>query len=184
MFRKAIRSILRFVDEVKLVHEADNGIEALKMLEANTYDVVLLDINMPEMDGIECFKIIKDKWPQLKTIILTQHSESMFQTVFEDLGASGYLLKSTTEDEFIHAFQNIMKQPATEEVSQDDIELSKREKEVLGLVCLGFSSSEIADQLSLSLHTVKNHRKSIGQKLETTSRKEQIKWAQSNGLNF
>lgn len=195
MFRRAIVSTLKEMPYVGLILEAENGEIGLDRLDQYDVDVVLLDINMPKLDGIATFKIISEKYPKLKTIILTSYSESKMVRTLMGLGVSGYLLKSTTEDEFIEAFEAIV---FDNEIIYDEdlIELEEvfdesgsklltaRETEILTLICNQYNSKEISERLSLSTHTVNNHRKAINRKLGTTTLAGLIKWALQNGVSI
>lgn len=194
MFRSAIVSILEEMPYVTDIKEANNGVECLEILKKDLYDVVLLDINMPEKDGIETFKDIRAKWPKLTTIILTQYSDSKFSRTLLSLGVNGYLLKSTTEDEFTSSFEAIVFNH--ERVTSNDLEeyeipgidenepvLGKREIEVLALICQQYSSKEIADMLHVSLNTVNNHRKAIMKKTNSITIAGMVKWALENNIS-
>ncbi len=164
------------------------GDEALRCLPEWNPDVVLMDINMPGLSGIECTSRLKTRLPAVQILMVTVYGDS--ERVFQALqaGASGYLLKRTSPDELVAAIKDVMAggAPMTSEVARKVIDtfrrppptgipgasLSDRENEVLALVAQGYSNKEIADHLPLSYETVRTHLKNIYEKLHVRSRTE------------
>lgn len=188
LFRRAIKRLLNNIPFVMMCGEAENGSEAVNALEKQVYDIVLLDIQMPVMDGIEAAKIIRSKFPSCKIIVLTMSDSKMQMIEMLELGVSGYVLKNTDETELTDAIIRVSQGSSylskevddvwtlflgnklKNELSQsksDKIELSDREKEIIRMICRQLSTQEIADKLSLSYSTVNTHRYNIMKKLET-----------------
>ncbi len=180
--RDGIKTLLKNEQDMLVVAEANNGQEALNMLREHQIDVVLMDINMPGLDGLKTSAIIKDKYPLVKIITLTMYREmNMVEAMFKN-GAKAYLLKSCSKEELIEAikgvaagqeylendlredFANYIDKP----ISKDDYKgpsVSKREKEVLKLISEEFTTIEIAEKLFISVTTVETHRKNMLKKL-------------------
>ena len=194
IMRKAVVSLVKFLPYVENVYEAENGFLCIKHLSSTSVDVVLLDISMPLMNGIDCLRQIRTDWPDVKVIILTQFSDTKYYRTLMGLGASGYLLKSTTEPVFVDAFEQIVFKNITVispeietdlTVYDDDNQtklLGPRESEVLTLICQGLASNEVAKQLKISVHTVHNHRKAILAKINCNSTAALVQWAISHEM--
>ena len=192
MIRSALVSMFNTRAYIKNIHEASDGLICIKKLNQVYVDIVLLDISMPNMNGIECIKEIKQNWPRVKVIILTQFSDDKYYRTLTSLGADGYLLKSTTENILIKSFEEIVfenKKVVSLDVDInlalfDDTEvlLGARESQVLALICNGLKSHEIAENLNISIHTVNNHRKSILKKTGSSSTPALVNWAKKHGL--
>ena len=165
------------------------GEEALKQLPALQPDVVLMDINLPGMSGIECTLRLKECLPQLQVLMVTVHGDN--DRVFAALqaGASGYLLKRTTPGELLDAIADVVHggAPMTGEIARKVINafqrpapalaearLSRREEEILGLLTQGYANKEIADRLGVSFDTVRTHLRHIYEKLHVRSRTEAV----------
>lgn len=187
LYRKGIKRILSNIEFIKRCEEAENGMEAISMISKHPYDIVLLDLQMPVMDGVEAAGIIKERFPDCKIIILTMSDSKRQMIELLDMGVTGYVLKSTDENELTDAIVRVSEggQYLSKEVDDawtqflgnkskfelnnqktDKIELSEREKEIIRMICKQMSSQEIADKLSLSNNTVKTHRNHIMRKLE------------------
>ncbi|NLV89670.1 MAG: response regulator transcription factor [Tissierellia bacterium] len=181
--------MLGLYDNIFLVGEATNGKEALQVLEQSQVDLVLMDIRMPIMDGVEATKRIKEKYPNTKVLILTTFKEDEY--IFEGLknGADGYILKDISSEELVKAIEtvykgNVLLQPeiakkilgAIKEISpkkeKEDIRknLTKREYEIALLVGEGKTNKEISEILYISEGTVKNHLTNILDKLDLKDR--------------
>lgn len=197
--RTGLRLLLEAEDDISVVGEALNGLEAIKMVEMHHPDVVLMDIAMPEMDGLEATRQIKARWPEVKVLILTMHrSDEYFFEVLK-AGASGYILKGAETSDLIHAVRvvgrgEVFLYPALAQMLIDNFLkttrweegtgslLSRREKEILRLICEGCSTKEIADKLVVSLSTVHTHRSNIMEKLGVNNQHELIQYARQSGL--
>lgn len=192
MIRSALESMFKPLPYIREIHKASDGFLAIKHLTHVKIDVVLLDISMPNMNGIQCIKEIKQGWPETIVIILTQFSDGQYFETLMNMGAEGYLLKSTTEAELISAFHQIVfeqKPFVSESVAQishaenatNDV-LGEREVQILILICHGLKSHEISTNLNISIHTVHNHRKAILKKTNSPSTPALIQWAKDNKI--
>lgn len=191
LIREGLSMMLSLYDTVTIVGEAKNGREAIEYLENVDIDFILMDIRMPIMDGVEATKIIKDKYPKIKVLILTTFNEDKY--IFQGLknGADGYLLKDLSSEELVKAIEtvyqgNMLLQPSiakqminsihkkdeiTNKVNKDNFkELTKREYEIALLVGEGRSNKEISSKLFITEGTVKNHITKILDKLEIRDR--------------
>lgn len=173
IFRKGVILSLRQYTNIKFVAEADNGDELIEKLAEAEPDVVLCDLRMPQKDGIDTTKHITKNFPNIRVIILTMYEDERFVGHLMDCGAAGYLLKSTEPAEIKKAIVDVMRtgfylNPFVNRVLirknyskqkfnpslNSEVVLSDREKEVLTLVCMEFTASEIAQKLSVSTRTV------------------------------
>jgi len=196
IFRKGLRIVLNEMDEVKVIGEAQNGHESLEILKNQEADLVLMDIRMPVMDGIEATKKILEKYPRVKVIALTMFEEISYFNQMIEAGADGYLLKKTNKDELRRAITQVMsgesyfseefissvnrtQRPA---VRLATIELTEREQEVLELICKGMSNAEIARFLGVSARTVDGHRAHLLEKTGAKNSPHLVMFAIKNGL--
>jgi DNA-binding NarL/FixJ family response regulator len=185
--RKAILAMLEDDPYFDIVGQAKNGKEAIEMSQQLNPDIILMDIQMPELNGLEATKVIKEKSPFIKIIILSvsDNVADLFTAI--QYGAQGYLLKNMDPDEWLQYLHSVVegKSDATrgmagkllyqfrEKDLQDSSEaksLTRREKEILLLISEGISNKQIADQLFISENTVKNHLKNLLEKLELDNR--------------
>ncbi len=186
LFRKGMVSIVNAFENIQISIEANNGLELLKAIEKaeNIPDVILLDLSMPELNGVETTKILHQKYPTIKIIILSVYGEDRFVTHLMELGVNAYLFKNVEPNEvekaiwaviekdfyFNEAFLGAMKSRATGKkprlLIQDDIPstLTQRELDVLDLICKQLTAQEIADKLFISVRTVDGHRKNLLEK--------------------
>ena len=199
-FRQGISLFLDDNEEIKIKAEADNGQITLEIIDQDDdFDVVLMDLQMPKMDGIEATEKIKKKFPSIKVLILT--SFNSWNKVYEALkaGADGYVMKDSKPEELIAAIKAVnsggvyygaeVAAQLLKRVNQpsDDIEeliepLTERELEVLALLGRGLSNQEIADELVVSIKTVKTHVSNILTKLQADSRTQAAVFAIRRGL--
>jgi DNA-binding NarL/FixJ family response regulator len=188
--RESLTELLERAQSLNFVGAHPNGEEALKQIPAESPDVVLMDINLPRMNGIECVSRLKRSLPKIQVLMLTTYEES--DLIFDSLrkGASGYLLKNTTPMDLIQAIEQVhvggapmSMQIARKVVNhfqqikkpQSDMEqLTKREQEILALLAKGFLYKEIADQLGITLSTVRAHLHTVYEKLHVQSRTEAV----------
>lgn len=196
IIREGLKMMLSLSNDINIIGEAENGKELLALLPDKLPHIILMDIRMPEMDGVEATRIVKEKYPNIKVIILTTFNEDQY--IFNGLknGADGYLLKDAKSQEIILAVNtvyngNIMLNPeiatkvikAFNSMSVDTIntevkenciskleELTSREREIANLVKEGKSNKEISNALFIAEGTVKNHISNILNKLELDSR--------------
>jgi DNA-binding NarL/FixJ family response regulator len=198
--RAGLRLIIEAQPDLKVVGEVDNGSQAVQQVEKHCADIVIMDIAMPQLNGVEATKQIRTLCPTTEVIILSMHASA--KHIFRALkaGAKGYLLKGSASNEVVEAIravkvgQRYLSQKISEEVrgelnrqSLDRIEdpldrLSSREREVLQLVVEGKSSPEIAGHLHLSVKTVETYRYRVMQKLNLTDLPSLVKFAIQHGL--
>ena len=196
--REGIGSMLKKEADFKMVGEASNGLEAIEKARELLPDVVLMDLRMPEMDGVEAISRIKAEKPEVKFIILTTYSDDEY--IFKGIaaGARAYLLKDAPRDELFKAIRMVSRgesliQPVVASRVLDKLAelsrktpaadtLSDREIEVLRLMAGGQSNKDIADHLSITQSTVKTHITSIFQKLNVTTRTEAVTNALKKGI--
>lgn len=179
--RAGIKRILAMDKRIKIVGEAEDGKVALSLIQEYKPDLALLDINMPEIDGIELTKIVKNTLPEVIVIMLTAFED--YQNVERAIsaGADGYLSKDISPNFLIEAIHKailgervfsksilkVLEKPVSlsQEFENSNVTITKREQEILNYVALGKTSQEIADILGISVRTVQNHRANIMQKL-------------------
>ena len=173
MVREGLKRILELNGDIEVIDEADNGKDFIKKLKTVKPDIVLLDINMPEMNGIEVLEYLSKRKKTPKVLVLTVHNEIEYLTKAVDLGIDGYILKDSEAEELIKEVHFVYNgetfiQPSlipllnsrliAREFDQDKVnKLSDRETEVLKLVSVGMFNKEIAKKLGISERTVKNH---------------------------
>jgi len=196
--REGIGSMLKREPDFKIVGEATNGLEAIEKVHELSPDIVLMDLRMPELDGVEAMIRIRAEKPEVKFIILTTFSDDEY--IFRGIaaGARAYLLKDAPRAELFSAIRAVSKgesqiQPVVASRVLDKLAelskktpaaetLSERETEVLKLMAKGVSNKELADQLSITQSTVKTHITSIFQKLNVTTRTEAVTTALRKGI--
>ncbi len=199
MFREGIRSLLAGYDDIEILGEATDGKEAVEKTCQLAPQVVLMDIAMPVMGGLEATRRIQKECPNAKVLVLTQHEDSEYILSMIKVGAKGYISKTATASELVSAIRTVHKgesylypSAATALVEEylmrageekDEYErLTDREREILQLVAEGRTNREIADKLFISVKTVLRHRTNIMEKLGFHNRTELIKYAMSKGL--
>jgi len=199
LFRQGILNALNTCDFNKTIVEVGSGKEALLATESQTFDVVLMDINMPVMDGIECSKRLIKKVPEIKIIALTSFEDKWTIEQMIEIGAKGYLLKNISKSELEISIQSVyngkmffssdivgkMLQRSSEFMSKMNSisfdELHEREKSILKLIFEEYNSVEIAEKLNLSEHTINTYRKSLMAKTGAKNVVGLIKYAFKNG---
>lgn len=198
LMREGIKHLLEFDGSIEVIEEASDGIECLQKLEKIHPDILLLDINMPEMNGIEVLEELKKREDPLKVLILTVHSEVEYLVKAVDIGANGYILKDSGSSELKQAINVIMSgesyiQPSllpalnsrliNRDVDQDKLQtLTKRELEILTQVAGGMFNKEIAVNLNISERTVKNHISNIFRKIDVSDRTQAAVFAIRNNI--
>jgi DNA-binding NarL/FixJ family response regulator len=202
IIRDGIISLLSDESDLNIVDEAENGLQVIKLLDFHKIDIVVMDISMPEMNGIECTKMIKEKHPEVSVLILSMFNEEQYVKEAFNLGASGYILKDSGKEQLIEAIRvifsgkvfyspEIMKtyiegksEPATEQDETSVLinDLTGREIEVLGLILNESSNQEIAAKLFISIRTVDAHRRNLLNKTGAKNTAGLVKFAIANNL--
>lgn len=195
--RQGLRRILEEAKGMKVGGEASNGVEALKMLRTEKYDVILLDISMPEKNGNDTLKLILERNKDAKVIILSMYPEDQYAVRLMKAGASGYLTKETAPEQLVEAIRNVMAgkkhispvlaELLLQECGLDSAKplhkiLSDREYQVLRMIGSGKQVSEIAEVLSLSVKTVSTYRAHILEKMKLKNNAELTYYVMQNGL--
>jgi two-component system response regulator NreC len=197
--RSGVRLLLEAETDISVVGEALNGREALDLAESLQPDIVLMDITMPEMDGLEATRQLKTRFPHINVLVLTMHRSDEYFFEMLKAGASGYILKGAKTSELINAVRivhqgEVFLYPSmTQKLVQGYIQLadwdnerepslSPREKEIFKLLAEGYSNKEIAEKLVISPSTVHSHRGNLMDKLGLNNRRELIQYARKRGL--
>ncbi|MGF1638221.1 MAG: response regulator [Cyclobacteriaceae bacterium] len=198
MFIDGLKSLLFEVPEIEVVAEAKNGEEVLTFCEQELIDIIIMDISMPIMDGLETTKQVVKRFPGIKILGLSMYNDKDFISDMLKAGAHGYILKNTGKNDLLEAIEKLQAGESFlgEEVSktllnsfmkktrQDQIveKPSDREKEVLDCIANGLTTQEIADKLFISKNTVESHRKNLLFKLKAKNTAELINNAYKKGL--
>lgn len=204
IFIDGIKAILQDQPQLNIVAEAYSGTHIESVLRHNPVDLLFLDLNMPGMDGIEVLKKLKDRWPSLKIIIITQYDDPKLIDIIKESGGDGFLIKSVSKQELLLSIYEVLddKFYLSEALrgrqsfskSNEDIRaeysdsflkkhnLTKREAEIISLVASSLSTKEIAQKLFISEMTVSTHRKKIKSKLNMKNTAELIRFAFENNL--
>lgn len=198
LIREGLKQLLEFDGSIEVVGEASNGIECLEKIDSVHPKVLLLDINMPEKNGIEVLKEMKEKESPIKVLILTVHNELEYLTQAVDIGVDGYILKDSESSELKKAIQSVLEgenyiQPSlipalnnqlvNRDIEKDKISLlTNRELEVLIQVANGMFNKEIATNLNISERTVKNHISNIFKKIDVSDRTQAAVFAIKNNI--
>lgn len=193
--RNGLRLLIEKEKDLTVIGEAENGIQALEMALRLRPDVCVLDISMPDLNGVEASRQIRAAWPEACLLALTMHSEDDYLLRFVEAGGMGYVHKSAADRDLITAIRRVARgkafldpkgmqimvqhqQGLAERVAQTPLtELSAREREVLTLTVKGYTSREIGDQLSLSPRTVETYRERLMEKLDLKHRSELVEYA-------
>lgn len=192
-----IKTTLTGVEDIQVVAEVYNGYQVLEKLDTGLkVDVILMDINMPKLDGLNCTKMVRKKYPEIKILALSQYDEKRFVKQMVKNGASGYLLKDSGKDELVKAIhevhnhgnyfsERLSMRLINQELKMENTsalfpKLTDRELEILRLIGKEFSSQEIADKLFISFHTVESHRANLMLKAGVKNTAGLIRWATEN----
>ena len=189
MVRLGLKSYLELQEDIAEVSEAVNGKEGVEQALADHPDVIIMDIVMPEMNGIEATLAILKEWPEAKILILTSYLDNEKIYPVLDAGAHGYMLKTSSAEEILRAVKKVAKgEFAIETEVSKKVEyhrnhlelhedLTARERDMLGLLAKGYENQRIADELFISLKTVKTHVSNILSKLEVSDRTQAVVYA-------
>ncbi|RSK50686.1 response regulator [Bacillus canaveralius] len=197
VLRDGLRNILGMEDDIEVVGEAISGDDALQKIGIIKPDIVVMDINMPNKNGVEVTGIIKKQYPNIKVLVLTMHSHDEFFMSAIREGADGYLLKDAPSDQVVAAIRTVAKGESVihpsmtkkllsfhqqKQTETENSSLTEREKEVLLCLVEGLSNKEIAQRLFISDKTVKIHVSKIFKKLNVKSRSQVVIYAVQNQL--
>lgn len=187
--REGFRRMIENDPEIKVVAEAENGIEALQMVRSKNIDVVVLDMSMPEMSGLDALKQIKAEFPKLPVLIFSMHPEEQYEQRVLQAGASGYITKRTKPIEVLQAIKDVaqgkklmserLKEIAIKgkgKLDEPHLRLSDREFQVLKLIAKGMRTKEIANYLKISEKTVTTYRMRVLQKLGLSSNSDLVRY--------
>lgn len=203
IFLDGIVSLLDDEPNIKIAGTAHNGKQAIERIKNTKVDVVLMDINMPEMDGIEATKLLRKSNPEIKILMLTMHSEPRFIKECLEIGAKGYVLKNISKDDLLKAIETVyLDKPYLDQDVQEKLissisnadeeddrnydelaaQITQRELEILQLIALGLTSQDVANKLFISKNTVETHRKNMLAKLNVNNTAALLKIAYKKGL--
>lgn len=198
LMREGIKHLLEFDGSIEVIQEANDGIECLSILEHTIPDILLLDINMPNMNGIQVLEEIRNKNIKVKVLILTVHNEVEYLLKAVDIGIEGYILKDSGSFELKKAIMAIVNnenyiQPSlipalnsrlvNRDIAKEKLDmLTKREIEILSEVANGMFNKEIAINLNISERTVKNHISNIFKKIDVSDRTQAAVFAIKNNI--
>ncbi len=194
--REGLKALLELESDVEYVNESASGMDAVEMIETSKYDVVLMDLKMPGISGIEATRLIKHRCPEIKVILLTNYDDEEFVMQSIKIGADGYVLKDVKKNDLMNIIRNILQGKSymdpcvTSNVIrrvrenmfrsgkyEERPDLSQRELQILECVIKGMSNKEISDMVNLSLDTIKTHLKNVYRKLNVSSRSQAIQLA-------
>ena len=195
VFIGGLSSLLENDDRFKVAGIASNGKEALKLLRKEEFDILILDVNMPVLDGLETLKILSKEQSEVKILVLTAYADKKLYKALIEAGAHGIMNKNDADDNLIQVLDKIvagesyitsLNQGKEEDFSEDEYQkkltLTRRETEVLGLVAQEMTSREIAEKLFISEETAKTHRKNIIKKLGVKGVAGLVKFAYRHNL--
>lgn len=204
LIAEGVSANLKTMAQAEIVYMAHNGQEVLDYLEDHEADLVLMDLEMPELNGLDCARKMRVHFPEVRVIILSMYEEPELISQFKELGIKGYLLKTSPMEEIQQAIQDVMdggshySEEIMKKVGQESFSnvspvpsfqtsslanrLSKRELEIIPLFSKGYTNAQIAEMLFLSARTVETHRSNIFKKTKTKNIAELIRFAFKNGL--
>ena len=199
LVRQGVRSLLEAQPGFEVIGEASDGQEAYKLIETLSPDIAFLDVMMPNLNGIETAKLVRQRELKTKIIFLSMHANATYAVRALQSGALGYVLKDSDFSEVLNAVEHVMegRRYLSTAIADEVLEmllnaeagkdetldlLSPREREILQLVAEGNSNAVIADKLSLSVRTVESHRLNLTKKLRITSHADLVKFAINQGL--
>ena len=200
VFREGVASLLNDIPDIEVVGQAADGREVLEKISRTSPDVILMDIAMGETGGIETTRLVKQKNPGIKVLVLSMHSESLYIIKMLEAGASGYLLKDAGSAEMVTAIRAVeagdtyysrqvsdvliehFTRGARPKSSREKVPLTRRELEILQLIAEEYSNAEIAEKLFISIRTVDTHRRNLLEKLGLKNTAGLVKYAIKLGL--
>jgi DNA-binding NarL/FixJ family response regulator len=193
LFRNGLKFILTEISDLEVIGEASNGKEFLNLLKEFKPDLVFMDISMPEMNGIEACQKGLEIYPDLKILVLSMFGEDAYYNTMIDIGVKGFILKDTDNNELKTAIntilngntyfsQELLLKIIRNKNSSPAIRLSRRESEVLALICKGLSTIQISDKLHISHRTVERHRANLLDKTDSSNSISMAIYAIKNNL--
>ena len=202
LFRRGMIAVLNDIEGIDLIDEAENGVALLEKLKDNVPDIILMDIKMPEMDGIEATKQVLSDYPEVKIIMLTMHDDEEFIKHLVDIGVHGYLLKNTDVKEVTETITNVMdkglyfnkwmtdmliegflnRKEETKVKEEKKIDFTDKELTVLQLICDGNTNAEIGVEMKLSPRTAEGYRYKLCEKVGVHNTASLVKYAVKNSI--
>lgn len=200
MFIDGLKGLIKSMHNIQVVGEANNGIDLIDVLADTKADIILMDMSMPKMDGLEATKYVVKNYSDTKVLMLTMHDSRNHIERLLKAGANGYVLKNTKIEELKLAIETVVggepfyssevtqrimegfQQKKKMESTYGTVEITDREKEVLALIAQEYTTGEIAEKLFISSHTVESHRKNLISKLSVRSAAGLVKYAVRMGL--
>jgi DNA-binding NarL/FixJ family response regulator len=199
LFREGLVNLLSDSKDIEIIAEADNGKDAIEKAKALNPDIIVMDIGMPILNGVEATGRLLKEFPEIKVIALSMHSEKQFIKGMLEAGAAGYLFKNCAYDELIEAIHTVnagkkyLSDKITEIMIQDylgkeesipesDSELTERESEILKLIAEGVPTSEISELLFVSVKTIGTHKQHLLEKLNLKTSTDLVKYAIKKGI--
>ncbi len=194
-----LKSLLAQVPDIRVIGEANSGQELLRALEFLKPDLLVVDVSLPGMDGVEICQSVKKKWPKLAIVALTMHNDRTIIQAMLKAGALGYVLKNTSREELVeaihrvHAGQRFLGSEVEESLQETGTSrqesggllpglFTSREREILALIAAGYSNTEIGDKLDISHRTVDTHRTNLMKKLDVHNIAGLIRYAFRHGI--
>jgi DNA-binding NarL/FixJ family response regulator len=196
--KRGMKMLLEDEEGIQIIGEASDGLDAIEKVKLLMPNVVILDLTMPKMNGIEAAKIISDEYPEVKILIFSMHHNKEYIVKSVENGANGYLLKDTSKEELLRAIKVVSEgrkyfPPEISEVIIDELlaktsgtqeetrpifeKITPKEKQILGMIVQGYNSREMADKLFLSIRTVDNHRANMMKKVKAKNTADLVKMA-------
>jgi len=199
MVRESLIGVLQAEPDIEVVAQASDGIEAVELAERTRPDIVVTDLSMPRLGGLEVVRRLREAQPQIKVLVLTMHSEDEYVLQVVRAGASGYLVKDSAASELVAAVRSLhagrghfgpqAARALAEQLQRPDRngadpygELTAREREVFHLIAEGLTTKEIARRLDISVKTAENHRGRVLDKLDMRNTAELVRYALRRGL--
>ena len=196
--RRGMKMLLEDEEGIQVIGEASDGLDAIEKVKTLMPNLVILDLTMPKMNGIEAAKVISEEYPAVKILIFSMHHNKEYIVKSVENGANGYLLKDTSKDELLRAIKVVSEgrkyfPPEISEVIIDELlaknsgtqeetrpifeKITPKEKQILGMIVQGYNSREMADKLFLSIRTVDNHRANMMKKVKAKNTADLVKMA-------